>query len=87
MRSGYSLLTGETIAVQFPSSIPPAMPSKKHLLRKHSGVIVKDECGKVLRGTIVSYLPLSEYAVANGYKIIEAGRTYSAADKEVTRLS
>jgi hypothetical protein len=80
----YSLLSGEEVIVTFPSDIPPA---SKHTLRKHIGVIVKSASGEVLGGQIVSYLPLSDWAIANGYQILNTGKTYPAFQREVTRLS
>jgi hypothetical protein len=81
----YSVLSGETIEIHFPSTLIP--PSVKHPLRKHSAVTVKNSLtGKIMCGQIVSHLPLSDWAVANGFTIISTGRTYSASTGEVTRL-
>jgi hypothetical protein len=80
----YSLLTGETIEIAFNSSIPPAV---KHPLRKHSAITVRNNLtGKIQCGQIVSHLPLSDWAVVNGYTIVSTGRTYSAGTGEITRL-
>lgn len=80
----YSVLSGEKIEVNFPSSWAPA---RKHPLRKHSGVIVRNMLtGKVETGSIVSHLPLSDWAIANGYQIMTTGRCYQAGEREQTRL-
>ena len=80
----YSILSGEEIEIQFPTSL---IPSVKHPLRKHSGVVVRNILnGKTETGSIVSHLPLSDWAVANGYRILATGRCYRASPSEVTRL-
>jgi hypothetical protein len=81
----YSVLSGETVEVKFQSTLIPA--SVKHPLRKHSSVTVRSNLnGKITCGQIVSHLPLSDWAIANGYTILSTGRTYSATTGEITRL-
>jgi hypothetical protein len=79
----YSVLSGETVEIVYPSSIVPASTPK----RRHSGVTVKNSLsGKVETGSIVTHLPLSEWAIANGYQIVDTGRCYKAKPNEITRL-